>query len=75
MIAPRYGDECSCDLCTVAGVRGQRTIEVQPGVYAHGRDLARLYSAIAKFQSLRFVGKPKLMPEAIIQTDLDGKPL
>jgi|WetSurMetagenome_2_1015567.scaffolds.fasta_scaffold39613_5 hypothetical protein len=60
MLLPRYGPPCSCPECLVAGVGGQRTIEVKPGVLAHGRDLARLYAAIQKFQALNL--GPKTMP-------------
>lgn len=52
MIAPRYGEPCVCEACTVAGVRGKRLIEVGRGRWAHGRDLARLYERLRKNAAL-----------------------
>jgi len=50
MIAPRYGPPCSCHRCTVAGVAGRKTIEIRPGEFLHGRELARHYEAYRKWQ-------------------------
>jgi hypothetical protein len=62
MIAPRYGDPCICEACTIAGVRGQRTVEIKPGIHLHGRDLARHYAQLRKFNERFDQGKPQEVP-------------
>jgi hypothetical protein len=75
MIAPRYGQPCECEACTIAGVRGKRLIETSRGQWAHGRELARLYQAVAEFErNLKALPRRTMRP-AIVQTDPHGRPL
>ena len=78
-VPPLSGEPCACDDCRVAGVTSLAVVRT-PNGELHGVALARWYAAreraVQAIQRLRFTGgAPRRMPDAIVQTDPDGREL